>query len=84
MASPLRHQDRAMTVNLKLDLAACQCPLCFHSVPLDGVQIIGACPKCGLDTRWVIFKMRYPWRWWLVSLFPNMKVNLSHIDAFPA
>lgn len=68
------------------DLAACQCPLCFHSVPLDGAQIIGTCPSCGGDTRRAIFRIRYPIRWVITGalrLLFLVKVDFRHRDEFP-
>jgi Zn finger protein HypA/HybF involved in hydrogenase expression len=70
-------------ISIQLDLSCCQCPLCFHSVPLDGVQIIGRCPKCGQDTRLAIFRIRYPRLHFLLKLIPWGTVNISHVDEFP-
>lgn len=75
-----------MTVTLKLDLACCQCPLCFHSVPLDGAQIIGTCPNCGGDTRRAIFRIRYPIRWFIAGALRFLflaNVDFCHRDEFP-
>jgi hypothetical protein len=70
----------------RLDLATCQCPLCFHSVPLDGTQIIGECPNCHQDTRQAIFQARHPWRNVLEGLLEilfGVTVDLQHADQFP-
>lgn len=68
------------------DLAACQCPLCLHSVPLDGAKIIGTCPNCGGDTRRAIFRIRYPIRAFIAGalrLLFLVEVDFCHHDEFP-
>jgi hypothetical protein len=70
-------------ITFKLDLATTQCPLCFHTVPFDGWSIIGECPNCSRDTRWAIFRIRYPLWHAMVCLLPPGVVNLQHADQFP-